>query len=205
MENMTRDIHKAEYNEADISHIAYSPSIYLIVVIFISILVSAIAIFAGGLPWFEWFVPGPLWGDKIDYTNIYQMLPKFRSGVISTVGAMRNDGNLVLTIGWISRFFIAFILIISTWLIIKSTDGKWSLILLFLLPFACFFMCQLFWVGWADNEVWIANHEMMPRLTRIDWKGPILIAICFLIQVGLVITAKILGKTVYKMNLPDKA
>jgi hypothetical protein len=199
MDNMTRNIHNAVNNEADISNTVSSPSISLVFVIFISILVSAIAIFSGELSWFEWTIPDPMWGDTTDFTNIYQILPKFRSGVVSTVGAMRNDGNLVLTIGWMARFFIAFILIISTWLIIKSTDGKWSLILLFLSPFACFFMCQLLWVhGWIDNEVWLASHKTMPRLTRIDWKGPILIAICFLIQVGLLVIVKKRGTTLYK-------
>ena len=193
MKNSPIGIPGAEKNESDISNIASSPSIYLIFVIFISIFLCVIAIFSAETPWFEWIVSDPVSGDKTVYTNTYQMLPIIRSGVVSTVGALRDDGNLVLTIGRITKFLIAFTLIISAWLMIKCTNRKWPIFLLF--PFACFFSSQLFWAAWADTEVWLANHETLPRLVSIVWKGPILIAICFLMQVGLLIAVKISENT----------
>lgn len=193
MENRPRDIHGTGNNESDISNIASSPSNFLVFVIFTSILVCVIAIVSAESPWFEWVVPDPVRGDKTVHTDIYQMLPIIRHGVVSTVGALRDDGNLVLTIGRITKFLIAFTLIISAWLMIKCTNRKWSIFLLF--PFVCFFSSQLFWAAWADTEVWLANHETLPRLVSIVWKGPILIAICFLMQVGLLIAVKISENT----------
>ena len=153
--------------------------------------ISITAIFAGRLPWIEWIVYDPILGEKTEYTNIFWMLPRYRFGVVTSVGALRNDGVFALTVGWAARFVVAFILVTSIWLIIRNTHGRQPLILLLLLPFVCFFIFELLWVHlWVIDEVWLYQHESLPRLTRMDWKSPLLLTSCFLIQAVLIVIVK---------------
>lgn len=180
--------------EEDNSNTTFSSSCGHLLIISISIGISMMAIYAGRLPWIEWSVSDIILGQRTRYTDVFWMLPKYRTGVFTDVGALKNHGYFALTVGWTARLIIASILITSIWLTIKHTGERWLLIvsLLLLSPFICFFICELSWVHlWLIDTVWLSEHESLPKIIRIDWKGPFLLASSFLIQMILVIVVRI--------------